>query len=122
VREQLIAKIARLQTEDDAADWVHRNLPIKNTLLAPDAGLVEADFRNRLAVIESASAMPDQQLQEAPTQNQQLQETPTQSVAASTGALLLDHQENSTVPVVPHGTTNDNRPRVKPKSIRLRDA
>ena len=52
VREQLIAEIARLQTEDEAADWVHRNLAAKNTLLATDADLLEADFRKRLAVIE----------------------------------------------------------------------
>ena len=56
VREQLIAEIAQLQTEDEAADWVHRNLPVKNTLLAADADIVEADFRNRLAVIESAQS------------------------------------------------------------------
>jgi hypothetical protein len=37
VREQLIAEIVRLQTEEDAADWVHRNLPVKNTLLGADA-------------------------------------------------------------------------------------
>jgi hypothetical protein len=43
VREQLTAEIARLQTEDEAADWVHRNLPVKNTLLAADADIVEAD-------------------------------------------------------------------------------
>jgi hypothetical protein len=112
VREQLIAEIARLQTEDEAADWVHRNLPVKNTLLPVDAEIVETDFRNRLAVIESASAMLDQQLHE--TQTQQLQETPTQSVAASTGAPFFDRKENSTaVPIVPHGTTNDNERRVK---------
>jgi len=120
VREQLVAEIARLQTEDEAADWVHRNLPVKNTLLAADADIVEADFRNRLAVIETASATLDQQLEETP--NQQLPETPTQSVAASTGAPFFDHKENSTaVPIVPRGTTNDNGRRVKSKTIRLRD-
>jgi hypothetical protein len=112
VREQLIAEITRIQTEDEAANWVHRNLPVKNTLLASDADIVEADFRNRLAVIESASAMLDQQSQE----------TPTQSLAASTGTPFFDQKENSTIlPVVPQGTTNDNDRRVKPKTIRRRD-
>jgi hypothetical protein len=120
VRQQLIAEIVRLQTEDEAADWVHRNLPVKNTLLAADADIVEADFRNRLAVIESASAMPDQQLHETPSQ--QLQQTPTQTVAASTGAPFLDRKEDSTAAhIVQHGTTNDNGRRVKSKTIRLRD-
>jgi hypothetical protein len=120
VREQLIVEIARLQTEDEAADWVHRNLPVKNTLLAADADIVEADFRNRLAVIERASATLDQQSQETP--NQQSQETPTQSVAASTGAPFFARKENSTAaPVVAHGATNDKEGRVKSKTIRLRD-
>jgi hypothetical protein len=120
VREQLIAEIARLQTEDEAADWVHRNLPVKNTLLRVDAEIVETDFRNRLAVIETAPAMLDQQLQETP--NQQLRETPTQSVAASTGAAFFDRKENTAAaPIVPHGTTNDNERRIKPKTIRMRD-
>jgi hypothetical protein len=120
VREQLTAEIARLQTEDEAAEWVHRSLSVKNTLLPIDAEIVEAAFRNRLTVIESASAMLDQQLQETP--NQQLQETPTLSVPTSTGAPFFDHKETSTaVPIVPHGTTNDNERRVKSKTIRLRD-
>jgi hypothetical protein len=118
VRDQLIAEIARLQTEDEAADWVHRNLPAKNTLLEADADLVEADFRNRLAVIESASAMLEQQLQEAPRQ----------SVAASAKIPFFDNEEKSetspvsgAVTVVPRGRANDNERRVKPKTIRLRD-
>jgi hypothetical protein len=120
VREQLIAEIARLQTEDEAADWVHRKLPIKNTLLAADADIVQADFRNRLAVIETASATLDQQKQERP--DQQLPDTSTQSVAASTGVPFFDREENSTaVPIAPHGTTKGDERRVKSKTIRLRD-
>jgi hypothetical protein len=29
LRERLIADLARLQSEDEAADWVHKNLPAK---------------------------------------------------------------------------------------------
>ena len=66
--------------------------------------------------------MPDQQLQETPTPNQQLHETPKQRATASTGAPFFDHKENSTaLPVISHGTANDNERRVKPKTIRLRD-
>jgi hypothetical protein len=114
-REQLSADIARLQAEDEAADWVHRNLPVKNTLLAADADIVEADFRRRLAEIEStqsASAMLGQELEEASTQ----------SVTASTGTSLFDNKEISTaLPAVSHGTTKDNERRVRSKTIRLRD-
>ena len=44
VREQLLAEIGQLQSPDEAADWVHKNLSIKNTLTAADADLVEAPF------------------------------------------------------------------------------
>ena len=51
VREQLLADIGQLQSPDEAADWVHENLSLKNTLTAADADLVEAAFRERLATI-----------------------------------------------------------------------
>jgi hypothetical protein len=111
LREQLIADIARLQTEDEAAEWVYRNLPAKNMLLLADAAIVEADFRNRLAVIESASAMPPEHLHEASNQG----------VSASTETRFLDHEQNITgSPLALHATADRQR-RVKPKSIRLRD-
>jgi hypothetical protein len=112
LREQLIAEIARLQIEDEAADWVHCNLPAKNTLLLADAELVEAVFRNRLAVIESASATPEQQLQAGPNQ----------SVSSSTETPFFDHEKNITVSTIALRATSTNRQRrVKPKTIRLRD-
>ena len=52
VREQLIAEITRSRRKIRPRTGSHRNLAAKNTLLAADADLVEADFRNRLAVIE----------------------------------------------------------------------
>jgi hypothetical protein len=56
LRDQLIADLTRLQSEDEAADWVHKNLSAKNTLTTADADLVEASFREKLATIELASA------------------------------------------------------------------
>jgi hypothetical protein len=56
LREQLLADITELQSADDAADWVHKNLAAKNTLITDDASLVEAGFRDRLAAIEVAAA------------------------------------------------------------------
>ena len=56
LREQLLADIAKLRSADEAADWVHKNLAAKNTLIAADADAVEAAFRDRLASIEAASA------------------------------------------------------------------
>jgi hypothetical protein len=62
-RARMIAEIERLQSSDEAADWVHRNLPAKNTLTPGDGDVVEATFRDRLAAIEeradSHSPEPD---------------------------------------------------------------
>ena len=66
VRGQLVADIGQLQSPDEAADWVHKNLPLKNTLTAADADLVEARFRDRLAAVESASTAGDEQSESAP--------------------------------------------------------
>ena len=54
LRDQLIADLNRLQSSDEAADWVHKNLAVKNTLTAADADSVEASFRERLSTIESS--------------------------------------------------------------------
>ena len=56
LREQLIADLVLLNSEDEAADWVHKNLPAKSRLTATDADLVETSFRDKLAAIELASA------------------------------------------------------------------
>ena len=56
LREQLLADIGGLQSSDEAADWVHKSLAAKNTLIDADADLVEAGFREQLAAIEVASA------------------------------------------------------------------
>jgi hypothetical protein len=51
LRERLIAEIPALNSADEAAAWAHRNLPVKNTLTASDAQLVEEGFQRRLAAI-----------------------------------------------------------------------
>jgi ERF superfamily len=59
LRDRLLADLSQLVSADEAADWVNKNLPAKNTLIANDADLVEAGFRERLATIEAACAGPD---------------------------------------------------------------
>ena len=53
LRERLVAELSDLKSADEAADWVHKNLPAKNTLTLADAETVEASFRERLAAIEA---------------------------------------------------------------------
>ena len=112
LREQLIADVGRLQSADDAAEWVHRNLPRKNTLLAADADLLEENFRDRLPAIELASVMLEQELQAAPGED----------IFASPEIPFFDHKENTTEsPIVLHGTAAGAQRRVTAKTIRLRD-
>ena len=47
LREQLLASVAQLQSEEAAADWVHKNMPAKNTLIAADADPVESAFKDK---------------------------------------------------------------------------
>ena len=56
LRERLLADIGKLQSSDEAADWVHQNLAAKNRLITADADAVEAAFRDMLGTIEGASA------------------------------------------------------------------
>ena len=53
LRERLIVELSDLKSADEAAHWVHKNLPAKNTLALADAETVEASFRERLAAIEA---------------------------------------------------------------------
>jgi hypothetical protein len=52
LRDQLVAELVDLKSADGAADWVHKNMPLKNALTTADAQAVEACFRERLDTIE----------------------------------------------------------------------
>jgi hypothetical protein len=52
LRDRMVAELSDLKSADEAAAWVHKNLPAKNTLTPADAETVEASFRERLATIE----------------------------------------------------------------------
>ena len=41
LRDRLVAELSDLQSADEAADWVHKNLPAKNTLAHADAETLE---------------------------------------------------------------------------------
>ena len=60
LREQLLASVALLESEEEAADWVHKNMSAKNTLIAVDADLVESAFKDKLASIQSMKASVDE--------------------------------------------------------------
>jgi hypothetical protein len=58
-RDRLIADMTQLQSSDQAADWVHKNMSVKNELAAGDADLVGAAFRDQLAIIEAETSAPE---------------------------------------------------------------
>ena len=111
VREQLLAEIGQLQLPDEAADWVHKNLTLKNTLTAADADVVEAGFREKLAIFQSASTTGEGQSRSAPTQDPLLR----------LESLTLRRWETQPRAKILFEPQPVRRRRVAAKTIRLRD-
>jgi hypothetical protein len=102
----VIAELSDLKSVDEAADWVHKNLPAKNTLIAADADLVEAGFRERLVAIEGGQ--PDSAISEV--------------VDNSSAEHLQEQGQTLSGPETPvPETTVVRRPRIAAKTIRLHD-
>jgi hypothetical protein len=102
----LVAELSELKSPDDAADWVHKNLPAKNTLTSADAETLEACFRERLETIAGgqpgsriSEAVGDSSAEHPPEQSQTLGGPDTPAPAA----------------------TAVRRRRIAAKTIRLRD-
>jgi ERF superfamily protein len=53
---QLTAELKLLNSAEDAANWAHRKLGVKNTLATPDARRVEQAFQEKLASIVTDAA------------------------------------------------------------------
>jgi len=111
VRDLLVAELADLKSADDAADWVHKNLAAKNTLITADADAVEAGFREKLATIEVASAARQEQLDSAPAENPE----------PSVGKPFITMIEVAVTPAVTSDNAGVRHRRVAAKTIRLRD-
>jgi hypothetical protein len=106
LRDGLVAELRDLKSTDEAADWVHKNLPAKNTLTSADAKLVEAAFRERLAAIgeEPSDAAP-----------------PPDVDSPGEKANLVQPQPFDALVVGAPQTTIVQRRRATAKTIRLRD-
>jgi len=113
LRDRLVAELSDLKSEDEAADWVHKNLPAKNTLARADAETVEASFRDRLVTIERG----------------QVSATGASASAIGANAIaipgdapnLVQVQAFDALEVAAHQTTIVQRRRATAKTIRLRD-
>ena len=104
LRDRLISELDCLQSEDDAAGWVHRRLPDKNTLATVDAQLVEVQFQAKLATFG-----------EQPFPDPPKEEGPASSEAEGSDAVPFNIFASATVETASH------RRRLTAKTIRLRD-
>jgi hypothetical protein len=108
----LIAGLIELQSSDEAADWVHKSLVVKNTLTAADSDSVEASFRERVATLEASSAAAERQIDPAKHD----------SVAPSGGQVFVETTDALTAaPIIVPQRPAGRRRCVAAKAIRLRD-
>ena len=118
LREQMLIEMAQLQSTDEAADWVHTRLKAKNTLTTADADLLEAAFRDRVAIIEMSET-------EAPPieVSGQAIEAPNDASHAPGTSFLTPEVDPppAAARVILSRTAPACRRRVAPKTIRLRD-
>jgi hypothetical protein len=56
IRDQLAAELGEINSTEEATNWAHRVLGVKNSLTAADAACVEETFRAKLAVFTSDTA------------------------------------------------------------------
>jgi hypothetical protein len=114
LREALLSDLGQLQSADEAADWVHKNLAAKNTLITADADAVEAGFREKLATIEVTSATCQEQVHSVPA------EDPEPPVEKPFVALIEDGGAVAR-PVISNDSATARRRRVAAKTILRRD-
>jgi hypothetical protein len=112
LREQLLNDIGQLQSDDEAADWVHQNLAAKNALIDADANLVEAGFREKLATIELASTASHEEPRSAPAQD---------SASQLERPFIAPTDDAAAAPIILPSSRNARRRRIAGKTIRLRD-
>ena len=112
LRERLLATVTQLHSEEEAADWVHKNMPAKNTLIAVDADLVESAFKDRVVSIQSRQASVQE---------------PASSVAGDDSATASEQifvelmEASAAAPIILPQKPETRRRRVAAKTIRLRD-
>jgi hypothetical protein len=66
LRDRLLGELSGLQSSDEAANWAKRSLPAKNTLIAPDAELVEDGFRIKIAALVEAQPIEPAEAAQSP--------------------------------------------------------
>jgi hypothetical protein len=98
LRDHLLGELSGLQSSDEAANWAHRSLPAKDTLITADAQLVEDGFRLKLTSFGEAQ----------PGKAPEVIQNPNPAAAVLQESL-------------PIGAASNGRGRIAAKTIRLRD-
>ena len=111
LREQLLAAVAQLQSEEEAADWVHKNMPAKNTLIAAEADLVENAFKDKLGSIQSMQASVEEPI--GPVADH--------GSATASEQIFVELMEASVAAPIILPQKTEARRRVAAKTVRLRD-
>jgi ERF superfamily len=107
LRERLVAELLVIDSADEAAAWAHRSLPVKNSLTAEDAQIVEAEFKARLSNISDGLSA------EGPLNDGLNQRVPlTDQLAADTTQKTSTVTKQRTRGAAVHGLA---------KTVRLRD-
>lgn len=83
LREQLLSQLADLAASDDLLAWAKASLPLKNTLVEPDARLVEAAYQSRL---EDAAGPAASMVEQGPGLDREQTPSPEPVPAAGTEA------------------------------------
>ena len=113
LRDRLISDLSRLQSSDEAADWVHQNLSVKNTLTAADADSVESSFRDRVLTLDAG--LGDSEGQMDPSKDDGVEPTDAHAFVETMDA-------SAAAPIIlPQEPVGHRRRRVAAKAIRLRD-
>jgi hypothetical protein len=118
-RDELIAEMAQLRSPDETADWVYKNMPVKNDLTTADADLVGAAFRDRLTVIQAETfASEGGGLHSAAANRGTERNEPLPDPGGAPSLGLRDEEAtDETIALHPEG----REPGVAAKTIRLRD-
>ena len=116
-RDRLIAEMAQLRSSDEAADWVYKNMPVKNELTTADADLVGAAFHDRLAVIQAETSASEGGLHSAATNRGMELNEPLPDPGGAPSLGLREEAADGTIALHPEGRERG----VAAKTIRLRD-
>lgn len=101
--QRLLGELASQGDADGLLSWARATLPLKNTLLAPDARLLEADYEKKL---QEASELDAAEQQAAQPSDPVSEAAPLAESQAEMGPAPEEHQTGLAFPKEPRRTRN----------------